>query len=52
MTAMMDLLGAARATAGTLVGENVTFCGVSTDSRSIAAGELFVALRGEHYRCV
>ena len=49
MTAMMDLLGAARATAGTLVGENVTFCGVSTDSRSIAAGELFVALRGEHY---
>ncbi|WP_186407401.1 UDP-N-acetylmuramoyl-tripeptide--D-alanyl-D-alanine ligase [Candidatus Accumulibacter aalborgensis] len=46
---MMDLLGAARATAGTLVGENVTFCGVSTDSRSIAAGELFVALRGEHY---
>lgn len=49
MTAMMDLLAAARATAGTLVGENVTFCGVSTDSRSIAAGELFVALRGEHF---
>jgi UDP-N-acetylmuramyl tripeptide synthase len=32
-----------------LLGDNVTFCGVSTDSRSIAAGELFVALRGENF---
>lgn len=46
---MMDLLTAARATAARLIGDNVTFCGVSTDSRSIAAGELFVALRGENF---
>lgn len=46
---MMDLLAAARATAARLIGDNVTFCGVSTDSRSIVAGEIFVALRGEHF---
>ncbi|WP_291995283.1 UDP-N-acetylmuramoyl-tripeptide--D-alanyl-D-alanine ligase [Candidatus Accumulibacter sp. ACC003] len=46
---MMDLLAAARATAGQLAGPNVTFSGVSTDSRGIAAGELFVALRGENF---
>ncbi|WP_300321368.1 UDP-N-acetylmuramoyl-tripeptide--D-alanyl-D-alanine ligase [Accumulibacter sp.] len=46
---MMDLLAAAHATAGRLVGDNVSFSGVSTDSRSIAAGELFVALRGENF---
>jgi murE/murF fusion protein len=49
MAMMMDLLAAARATAARLIGDNVTFCGVSTDSRSIAAGELFVALRGENF---
>ncbi len=49
MSVMMDLLGATRATAGTLTGANRTFCGVATDSRTIAAGELFVALRGEHF---
>ena len=49
MTVMMDLQAAARATAGKLSGKNVTFRGVSTDSRSIAAGELFVALRGENF---
>ena len=49
MTVMMDLMAAARATAGQLAGENVTFSGVSTDSRAIAPGELFVALRGEHF---
>jgi UDP-N-acetylmuramoyl-tripeptide--D-alanyl-D-alanine ligase len=27
----------------------VTFCGVSTDSRTIAAGEFFIALRGENF---
>ncbi|MBN8453782.1 UDP-N-acetylmuramoyl-tripeptide--D-alanyl-D-alanine ligase [Accumulibacter sp.] len=46
---MMDLLEAARATAAGLVGDNCTFSGVSTDSRTIAPGELFVALRGEHF---
>ncbi len=46
---MMDLLSAARATAGAVVGNNVHFCGVSTDSRHLARGEIFVALRGEHF---
>lgn len=45
----MDLLAAARTMAGVLTGENATFCGVSTDSRSVAAGELFIALRGENF---
>jgi len=49
MSAMMDLLAAARATAGGLVGDNCSFSGVSTDSRTVAPGELFVALRGEHF---
>ncbi|MCB1965165.1 MAG: UDP-N-acetylmuramoyl-tripeptide--D-alanyl-D-alanine ligase, partial [Candidatus Accumulibacter sp.] len=45
----MDLLAVARATAGSLVGDNASFRGVSTDSRTIAAGELFIALRGENF---
>jgi UDP-N-acetylmuramoyl-tripeptide--D-alanyl-D-alanine ligase len=49
MTIAIDLAHAAKAMAGTLAGENVTFSGVSTDSRKIAAGELFVALRGENF---
>jgi len=49
MSAMMDLLAAARATAGTLVGDNCSFSGVSTDSRTISSGELFIALRGDHF---
>ncbi|MFI4954765.1 MAG: UDP-N-acetylmuramoyl-tripeptide--D-alanyl-D-alanine ligase, partial [Gammaproteobacteria bacterium] len=34
---------------GTLVGNDVTFTGVSTDSRTINPGELFVALVGEKF---
>ncbi|MFZ2855301.1 MAG: UDP-N-acetylmuramoyl-tripeptide--D-alanyl-D-alanine ligase [Rhodocyclaceae bacterium] len=38
---------------GTLLGEEplgaATFCGVSTDSRAIGAGELFIALHGENF---
>jgi len=49
MNAMMDLVAATAATGGTLLGDNPTFCGVSTDSRAIASGELFVALRGEYF---
>ena len=49
MSVMMDLLAVARATAGALVGDNASFRGVSTDSRTIAAGELFIALRGENF---
>ncbi|WP_301102900.1 UDP-N-acetylmuramoyl-tripeptide--D-alanyl-D-alanine ligase [Propionivibrio sp.] len=44
---MMDLLTAAKAMAGTLVGENTRFARVSTDSRAVLAGDLFIALRGE-----
>ena len=29
--------------------EELVLCGVSTDSRTIAPGELFVALRGERF---
>ena len=46
---MMDLFEAARATGGTAYGANVLFGGVSTDSRSLGSGELFVALRGDHF---
>jgi UDP-N-acetylmuramoyl-tripeptide--D-alanyl-D-alanine ligase len=46
---MMDLFEAAQATGGTASVSGHTFVGVSTDSRSIAAGELFVALRGDKF---
>jgi len=34
---------------GNVVGDNTGFLGVSTDSRSVAAGELFIALRGDRF---
>jgi UDP-N-acetylmuramoyl-tripeptide--D-alanyl-D-alanine ligase len=46
---MMSLAEAAAAMQGTLVGTDARFGGVSTDSRSIGQGELFVAIRGEHF---
>ena len=46
---MMQLAEAARAVAGTLEGADVPFAGVTTDSRSIGAGDLFVALAGERF---
>src|SRR5208282_3952692 len=46
---MMDTATAARAIGGVLSGPNVTFDRVSTDSRSLKAGDLFVALRGERF---
>ena len=53
MSVAMNLNEAARAISATLIGgddaANVTFCGVSTDSRKIGAGQLFVALRGENF---
>jgi UDP-N-acetylmuramoyl-tripeptide--D-alanyl-D-alanine ligase len=53
MSVTMDCLAAARAMGGELLGDHlgnpVSFCGVSTDSRSVAAGELFIALRGENF---
>jgi len=46
---MMSVHQAARAIAATAQGADAGFSGVCTDSRSIAAGELFVALKGEHF---
>ena len=45
----MDTATAARAMAGTLSGPNVAFERVSTDSRALQAGDLFVALKGERF---
>jgi UDP-N-acetylmuramoyl-tripeptide--D-alanyl-D-alanine ligase len=46
---MMDLREVANAVNGSLHGEPVRFSGVTTDSRSVAAGDLFVALEGERF---
>jgi UDP-N-acetylmuramoyl-tripeptide--D-alanyl-D-alanine ligase len=45
----MLLSQAAQATGGKLVGADVRFNAVSSDSRKIVQGDLFVALRGEHF---
>ncbi len=45
----MELSQAARATGGKLAGADVRFDAISSDSRKIAQGDLFVALRGEHF---
>ena len=46
---MLDLQTAAQALGARHTGPNVTFTGVTTDSRQIKAAELFVALRGERF---
>jgi len=46
---MMALAEAARVLGARLVGADGHFSGVSTDSRAIKRGELFVALRGERF---
>ncbi|HTY02909.1 MAG TPA: UDP-N-acetylmuramoyl-tripeptide--D-alanyl-D-alanine ligase [Rhodocyclaceae bacterium] len=46
---MMDLYEVAQATGGTASAEGHLFASVSTDSRAIAAGQLFVALRGDRF---
>jgi len=46
---MMDTATAAQAVEGQLVGDNVGFRRVVTDSRTLEAGDLFVALKGEHF---
>ena len=46
---MMSLAEAARVASGRVSGADARFAGVSTDSRSIARGELFVSLRGERF---
>lgn len=40
---------AAAAMGGTLLGADLEFAGVSTDSRTVGGGMLFFALRGEHF---
>ncbi|MDH4286450.1 MAG: UDP-N-acetylmuramoyl-tripeptide--D-alanyl-D-alanine ligase, partial [Gallionella sp.] len=40
---------AAQALNGQLLGPDIRFAAVSTDSRNIKAGDLFIALRGEHF---
>ena len=46
---MMLLSEAALATKGRVVGTDVAFLAVTTDSRKVAPGDLFVALRGERF---
>jgi len=49
MSAMMSVAEAAAVLTGRASGADVRFSGVSTDSRSVGRGELFVALRGERF---
>jgi len=49
MSAMMKLSDAAAAIGGRLLGADADFEAVSTDSRAIRSGDLFVALRGERF---
>ena len=46
---MMDSTEAARAVGGRHEGDAVRFGGVSTDSRTVGAGDLFIALKGERF---
>jgi len=46
---MMDTATAARVVSGRLIGGNVPFARVTTDSRALRAGDLFVALKGERF---
>ncbi|MEP6996987.1 MAG: UDP-N-acetylmuramoyl-tripeptide--D-alanyl-D-alanine ligase [Betaproteobacteria bacterium] len=46
---MMDAATAAQAISARLEGGNAWFDGVSTDSRAVRPGELFVALKGERF---
>ena len=49
MTIMMDVLAVAAAIKGQVHGENRSICRVVTDSRAAGSGDLFIALRGEHF---
>ena len=46
---MMSISTAAQALAGRVIGEDVQFNDVSTDTRSIEPGALFIALRGDRF---
>lgn len=45
----MSLSAAARAMQAKLQGSDMVFRGCSTDSRTITAGQVFIALKGEHF---
>ena len=45
----MNLLTAASAVDGRIIGDDVNFDTVATDSRQLNGGELFVALKGDNY---
>src|SRR2546430_16148820 len=49
MGPMMSLREAATAIGARLIGEDVRFDSVSTDSRTLELGALFIALRGERF---
>jgi len=46
---MMDTASAARAVAGRLIGQSQVFAHVTTDSRALRPGDLFVALAGARF---
>ena len=46
---MMRLSEAAIATQGQVIGQDALFTSVGSDSRALTPGQLFVALRGEHF---
>ena len=46
---MMSLAEAAAAIQARAIGPDVRFDGVSTDTRTVGKGQLFVAIRGEHF---
>ncbi len=46
---MLSLSAAAKALNAEISGADVKFSGVTTDSRAVAAGDLFVALKGERF---
>ena len=46
---MMNLVDAAAMTGGRTSGGNPALAGVSTDTRALRSGDLFVALRGERF---
>jgi UDP-N-acetylmuramoyl-tripeptide--D-alanyl-D-alanine ligase len=46
---MMDTATAASAVGGSVIGASVPFVRVTTDTRGLAPGDLFVALRGERF---
>ena len=49
MSITLNLPEAAQVVSGTPLGKDVVFTGVSTDSRTVTAGELFIALRGDKF---